>query len=279
MINKKGIIIGPWVGEFGWELFAWQAYCRSIAAGYDFVIAISRPTNSEIYNDFADLFLPFEPPSSGVSDSASNTEVTEFDPIAFARASVDIDILTGHDWTYLPPSIIGYPPYDHWRAAVEIPGYGNIVPTYKVLQGKKPENSVDVVLHARNREIRKNDNWDLEKWEQLTRLLISAGFSVGCIGTKKESLHVGGLDLRGIDLSETVGILKRASCMIGPSSGPMHLASLSGCNQVVWTGNPNQNVSRYKYFWNPFVTEVEVIGNDSPSPTEVFERFQKICEK
>ena len=27
----KRLIAGPWVGEFGWELFAWQGYIRALS--------------------------------------------------------------------------------------------------------------------------------------------------------------------------------------------------------------------------------------------------------
>jgi len=29
--NKSLLIAGPWLGEFGWELFAWQGYVRYVS--------------------------------------------------------------------------------------------------------------------------------------------------------------------------------------------------------------------------------------------------------
>ena len=39
-MTKKTLIAGPWVGEFGWELFAWHGYVRTLAKQYDRIIII-----------------------------------------------------------------------------------------------------------------------------------------------------------------------------------------------------------------------------------------------
>ena len=83
-------------------------------------------------------------------------------------------------------------------------------------------------------------------------------------------------DLRGRPIEQTCGLLRKAKVVVGPSSGPLHLASLTGCPQVVWTSNPKQNYSRYKYCWNPFYTDVEMIENDSPTYDEVLSRIEKV---
>ena len=31
----KTLIAGPWVGEFGWELAAWQGYIRALSKNFD----------------------------------------------------------------------------------------------------------------------------------------------------------------------------------------------------------------------------------------------------
>jgi len=38
----KKLIAGPWVGEFGWELFAWQAYVRALSRNFDHTTIISQ---------------------------------------------------------------------------------------------------------------------------------------------------------------------------------------------------------------------------------------------
>lgn len=276
-MHKSGIIFGPWVGEFGWELFSWQAYCRSISRKFDKSIVISRPGNNFLYSDFCDFFVPFEPPFGGTVDSHTNSAVPDFNVAQFLRSTIPGEILQSCDWNWLAPQKIGHPPYDHWRSAVKINGFGDIVPEYKLYR-KHSKSDIDVLIHARNRKIREIDNWSIDKWSSLVSMF-SDKINVACIGSKGESLHLPGTkDARGIALEKTIELLSSAACIVGPSSGPMHLASLSGCPQVVWTSNPNQNFSRYKYCWNPFFVDVEMLMTSDPEPDQVFAEIKKYID-
>lgn len=272
----NGVIFGPWVGEFGWELFSWQAHCRSIARSYDFVITISRPGNSSIYHDFSDIFLPFEPPS-GVVDSHMHSEVTDFNIEEFLKASVDLAILAKFSWTYVPPQKIGHPPYDHWRASVPVQGVGDVIPNYRFLKGNiSADQCVDIVVHARNRKIRTVDNWNVEKWEKVVSNLNQ--FSFASIGrTNSSDLIPGTVDYRDQDLCFVTGLLNSAKCIVGPSSGPLHLATLSGCPQVWWTSNPRQNFPRYTSTWNPFIVESSMLQGSDPSVESVVDEILNMC--
>ena len=86
MSGKNGIIIGPWVGEFGWELFSWQGYCRAISKKYEKVIVISRPGNNFLYSDFCDIYLPFEP-AEGTADWHMHSSVNDFNLCLSPRSS------------------------------------------------------------------------------------------------------------------------------------------------------------------------------------------------
>ena len=276
MITKKGIICGPWVGEFGWELFSWQAYCRAVARRYDTVVVISRPGNRYLYSDFCDHYIPYSPPQ-GIADSHLHSAVNSFDMQEFLKATMPIETLQENSWSWMQPSKIGNPPYDHWRAPVTVAGFGDVVPEYRLYRGTVPDINCQVVFHARNRQIRKNDNWSAARWTDLQKQINDLGISTASVGTKLESSHVPGtIDFREKPLEEVCGLLRRASVIVGPSSGPMHLAALSGCPQVVWTGNPKQNYSRYKYTWNPFCTDVEIIASDLPTSQDVISKMLKI---
>ena len=273
---KKAIVFGPWVGEFGWELFAWQAYCRTIARSYDFCVVVSRPGNDYLYSDFCDLYVPFEPDKSGVSDSHMNSSVTDFNIQEFLRATVSSDILSGYSWQWVPPVKIGHPPYDHWRAAVHVPNAGSVIPEYHLYRGDSIGESADIIIHARNRKIREVDNWDVEKWNKVVEEL-KQDYVIACIGQKTSSLALEGtFDCRGKDLKFVTGLMRTAKCIVGPSSGPLHLATLSGCPQVWWTSNPNQNYSRYTSTWNPFGIKSIMLDGINPDPKAVIEAITKI---
>ena len=68
--------------------------------------------------------------------------------------------------------------------------------------------------------------------------------------------------------------------MVGPSSGPMHLAQMCGTPIVCWGDNRKYNghflKDRYLKDWNPFNSQVEWIDceNWQPEPEEIVERIE-----
>ena len=46
---KKTLVFGPWVGEFGWELFECQSIIRKFSEKFDSVICSSLPANKILY--------------------------------------------------------------------------------------------------------------------------------------------------------------------------------------------------------------------------------------
>jgi len=268
-MSLNGLVVGPWVGEFGWELFSWQAYARSIARRFDKVVVISRPGNEYLYSDFADFYLPFSPPPEGTADSHMNSAVKDFNMQEFLMATLDPGVLKECSWSWLPPTKIGNPPYEHWQSAVEISGFGKVVPSYKLYRGKCENDYTDIIIHARNREIRQQDNWSEENWQSVVRTL-SSGYKVISIGAPTSSLHIAGTsDYRGCSLGSLAGLMKTAKCIVGSSSGPLHFATLCGCPQIWWTSNPNQNYSRYAEMWNPFLTENVMLESSNPTPQNI----------
>ena len=276
---KKGVVFGPWVGEFGWELFAWQAYCRSISRNYDYCIGISRPNNEYFYNDFCDKYIPLEPPAGGVADSHKYGGFSDFNTTEFLRSTVEPEILSSYEWRWIPPHKIGNPPYTHWMQRVNVSGH-HVVPSYRLFGREvnlRKSEKFDIVIHARNRKVRQEDNWKKEKWNLLAAELKKKGHSVASIGTKSASLHIDGTnDMRDLSTSETTGLLANAMCIIGPSSGPIHLATLCGCPQITWTHFQPQNYSksRYLYTWNPFNVESVILENSDPEVSAVLQAFE-----
>ena len=102
---------------------------------------------------------------------------------------------------------------------------------------------------------------------------------IACIGTKGESGWIEGTaDLRGLSLEVLFDIMRSADFAFGPSSGPMHLASLCGLPHVVWSIPDNKK--RYEVNWNPLSTKVlfDSKFNWHPSPEYVFDIFKKWSE-
>lgn len=263
----KKFIAGPWVGEFGWELFAWQGYVRALSRKFDKTLIISRSNSKALYDDFADEFIPYEP-VGGSPDSffMHNTKVKD----CFMEVAYKHNISLNKDTTLLLPRRIGFPPHTHYKQHVVF-GTDAIRPEY-IQYGASTDTKYDYVFHIRSRELRQEDNWTINNWKTFKKLLNSD--KIACIGTKKESGCLEDTDdLRDIDLGSVFSVLSGAKCCFGPSSGPMHLASLCDCPHVVWSIEDNK--IRYEQNWNPLKTRVLFDSKYGwhPSPEYLYERF------
>ena len=56
--SKETVLVaGPWIGEFGWELFCWQGYIREMSKYYDKVVCVSSRNSEFLYSDYCDTFV------------------------------------------------------------------------------------------------------------------------------------------------------------------------------------------------------------------------------
>ena len=53
---------GPWTGEFGWEVMAWQGYVRAMASEYDQVV-VCGPSGHQGMYEFADRYISYDAPT------------------------------------------------------------------------------------------------------------------------------------------------------------------------------------------------------------------------
>lgn len=271
MRSNKKLIAGPWIGEFGWELFAWHAYVRSLSENFDETIIACRPSSRALYKDFATDFIDVVPPDN-LADSffMQGVNLESYAKEVF----LEHRSLLEEGTSIFTPRRIGFPPHTHFSEEIKFKNF-SIKPKY-IKFGSKDEKKYDYVFHIRDRDLRKEDNWSLDNWKKLYNMLTKDGEKVACIGTTKESgLIDGAADLRNKSLDDIFNILRNCSAAFGPSSGPMHLASLCGTPHVVWSIDAN-NV-RYNTNWNPLNTSVLFLSEYDwhPSPEYVFERFDK----
>ena len=267
--SNKRLIAGPWIGEFGWELFAWQAYVRALSKNFDETIIACRPSSQALYKDFANDFIDIYPPS-GLADSFF---IHGVDPGLYAKeVFIKHRHLLNKGTSIFAPRRIGMPPYTHFSEEIKFKDF-LIKPDY-IKYGTEGERTYDYIFHIRDRDLRKEDNWSFENWNKLLQLLVKNSEKVACIGTKDESGHIEGTaDLRGIKLDEIFNILRNSKAVFGPSSGPMHMASLCGAPNVVWS--IDANCTRHNENWNPLQTPILFLSEHDwhPSPEYIFERF------
>lgn len=258
------ILISKWVGELGWEILHWQSYLRKVTAGHKFdrVICYIQPGNELMYRDFATEFRYLE--------RANNTEGWKSNH--------------GH---YIPtfiPSELSE--FKNDQLTVCCPDKRNMnMPisekSFIKFGHKNAKVSYDVLMHARwsNKCGSHNRDWPMDKWSELMQHM--NGLRVASIGIKGFAKKIPDTkDLRDISLDELADTMASSAMVIGPSSGPMHFASLCGCTHIVWTddkvwggvGGPiRTNKYRYEVAWNPLKTKCIVLDtcNWNPKPHNV----------
>ena len=235
-------IAGPDCGlEFGWLVATWIPAVRCKARGYDKTIIVGKPGHQALYEFASDYY-----------------EYTK-------SGNCDRWLLNGnicHTPKFLKQN---YPDAKFWypdkRICMNKPRE-----YYKYGQNSEAKG-YDLLLHARacSKYGQSNINWGLKNYIKLVEEFDDV--KIASIGSMSGAHHVPGTDdLRGVPLSLLVGVMANAQCVVGTSSGPLHLASHCGCPHVVITydkglkilGGKN-NRYRYEKLWNPFKTPVSVI--------------------
>ncbi len=259
---------GPWVGEFGWELCWWNPMVRFMAETFEHVI-VAAPESSRYLYEFATEFIPLKTEGWRFAEGKLLSKVPRvcngsktLDPQALWEdlGLQECDALRTGETTLTPKK---------WRDLTPLTR-GPFVAD--VLCAFRPEKKIGDRLVA-------GKEYSIEKCEQLVQLLLGAGLSVACYGGWDNYWFEGSIDLRGLPLEVQCSALSSARCAVGPSSAPLHLASLSRCPHVTWSRISQDIAIRYATLWNPFDTPACFITTVDPSPQEIAaEVLQTIAE-
>lgn len=251
----------PWIGEFGWELCWWNPMVRYYAQQYD-QITVAAPESSRYLYEFADIFIPLK--TKGVS--------------------------------YYEGELEGEPPVVHSNFILEPkkeftrymgePDYVSTKRLWRHLSPKNPIYKADILCafrppkHIGSQKI-SGKEYPLVQCQKLVDMLIAQGLSVACFGGIDNYCPNGAIDLRGKPLKEQCGAITKAKCVVGPSSGPIHLASLCKCPHVTWIASVHNTLEkRYIKLWNPFNTPMRFVGHSRlPSPKEVMQNVKVLLNE
>jgi len=238
----KLLLAGGWP-EFGWELCAWIPAVRKRSREFDKTVIVCRTGHEYLYQDFADEFINHDP-----------------------KGNSDRWLLNGKKPKIPPKIIAAYP-----TATVMQPRWGNCTrwprEYFKYGYGAT-EEYYDVVFHARamTKYHQSHLNYPVEWYVKVIKELGIDPLRCASIGSPTGAHHVPRTkDLRGADLDRLCRVLAHSKVCVGTSSGPMHLASLCGCQHIVITGREYQksikatNRKRYEKLWNPFKTPCKVL--------------------
>jgi ADP-heptose:LPS heptosyltransferase len=257
---SKVLFAGPWVGEFGWELFQFQAYVRTLAPQYEKVIVSSRTGHEFLYDDFAHEFVSYDP--DGIHAECELLLDHELDPYFTNEI---FSKYHANRWLQVWETTRNNP--RQWK------------PTYIQYGDRSKEKMIDIVIHARQArkrgDLQAHRNWSQDYLEDLVASLPTQ--NIAFIGKSKDCGYVDGfLDLRDLTLQQLSDALDRSKVLIGGSSGPMHFGSLCGIPHIVTFGpvadGGLDNTDRYKTLWNPLNTPVATINSAwAPDKKEILE--------
>lgn len=267
----RTLYAGPWAGEFGWELCWWNPIVRKKSIAFDRVIAEGPPASRYLYADFADEYIenPIAPHSSDGGRGRSASAPTPTHP----------------EWIIMSPPRVWDEVGRHELRALAGPQDGFLRfeerKRWRCLAPSQPVKVADVMCAFRPVKIYKGrrhpeKEYPIEKCRRLVELILELGATVACYGGLENYYVEGTVDFRGRDLEETCGALAASRCAAGPSSGPIHLASLCRCPHVTWYGRSWNSYRRYERHWNPFRTRMEFIRTPLPEPDEIVTAVSRI---
>ena len=259
----KQALLFPFGQEWGWLLCTYIPAMRHKSREYDETIVICPPSHRYLYQDFANKFEDWDKKIDGVGYWGWSPKKPVKLPKKFKMIYPKADVFIPNEriCTKWPREYFKYGEYDEKLHS-------------------------DILIHARS-EIkfgRKNRNWPVEKYERLIKKLrVDRELSIASIGSLDGAHFVPGtLDLRGIDLENLCNRMASSTVVVSVSSGPAHLASLSGCSHIVWTDCKVQkaikatNRTRYFSLWNPFWSKCAVIDDQkwNPDVKSVYEKVR-----
>lgn len=240
-----------YVGELGWELFCFQGILRRMAKNYDRVIVASRRGHDLLYSDFFYIFVSLD--NVGSYTSGPRCLDYKYNNLHKQYVGKDADVIGPNK------ALARYDNPSKWRT----------IPQHFISYGRSLDTYITFLIHARmkTRSGSNYRNWDIEKWELLVNRLKAEypNVVIGAIGTSDAAYcpHKA-IDLRDISLRYLADYMNSVQFVLGPSSGPMHFATLCNCPQIVWSDESNR--VRYKTDWNPFQVPVDFISEGGWNP-------------
>lgn len=253
---SKKILACPWVGEFGWEIFCWSGIFRSIKENSidTKIVCFTRSGRELLYEDFSEVEF-YNPSGAGDMWMQTGKGKEEVSSIISNYKNRGYDIFPVKNYSDM--------------------GSNSSIPKMKFIKfgNQCPSKKYDILIHARKRDHRSYDNWCIEKWQELVSHNLG---KIGMIGLKSQTFDVEGVDdLRDLPLKESCDYLRSSSLIVGPSSGPMHLATLCDCPQVVWSNRPN-TLMRYEKTWNPFEVKAVTALEQNPTTKKVMAMIEQV---
>jgi hypothetical protein len=265
------VIALPFAGEFGHEVALWSPHLRWLkrVMNYASIEVHCLEGHEGLYRDFANQVHTFPRPA-GLRSDCHNAWVHG----KLLRPD-DLRALTHRrgrkaEWIGFDSMQVVWSPAPTSKRR-EFRLLGEHLLNWK--------DSPEVVVHARMCDDKQPErNWPKESWDEFVAAMQPR--HVMAIGSLQQAyLPKGAFDCRGIGVGALCDVLHTATCIVGPSSGPMALALQCNCAVVWWSGNPQKDVVRYGSAWNPFgIRTTQVEDSWKPSVQKVSEAVSAMLQ-
>lgn len=259
--TKKKLFIGPWVAELGWELFCWhgmvRAYVEKHRDEFDSVIVCSRPGHELLYRGLYNHYIPVKISDEG-TDMWKNRNIDIDDVMKLIGYA---DTIGEYEWLKPHNCRVDHKPVPH-----KFISFRSHFPL--CLDG------FDVLMHVRDTDKCNTGyrNWPAGHAKRVAQALLAQGLTIASIGLAASSaLVIGTMDFRDIPLDRLAVLMSRSRVVVGPTSGPVHFATLCETPQVTWMTKTGHEI-RVRDAWNPFKVPVRTL----PSPSDDYWRRCKI---
>ncbi|HOW69388.1 MAG TPA: hypothetical protein PKY77_02205 [Phycisphaerae bacterium] len=253
----RTLLVGPYVGEIGWELMSWQGRLRlQFEIGrFDRLIVLGAAGKEAFYEDMPLDYRPVVLDSiPGHAYEDRRILSSSGDPLPSVRLRSLVEPMVevaaselqqaGHQVETLWPAYSGaiHPCDEEHQRFIRFDR-----PCERVLPPPW------VVLVRRTRGFGA-ENWTAGDWDDLAGRLNSRGIHTSVFPD---------------DSATAIEVLSRCDLAVGQSTGGLHLASLCGCPHLVWSTDDGRlwtpwemtNRQRYETYWNPLGTPVIYQGS------------------
>lgn len=253
LIKKNDtIILGPYVGEFGWELMEWLPYVEKFKKRYNRIVAISYKNSEYFYKDIE--FFPHDLKLEQSSFGFGNINNIEKKNIIMKCANhfnlVKYDTFSPFDLNKVTKFLLRGKKYIKYYEKID------------------NNEQFDLVFHFR--DFKRTDgnikNYPKNEIDYICNVFIEKGYKIACIGHPELSYCPDNVpDYRSEEIQKAIAVISASKLVIGGSSAPMHLAALCGRPIVTWIG-AEFGAERYLSYWNPFNVPVWIVSDKTFRP-------------
>ena len=238
------LVVGPFMGEIGWEMFSWQPYVRGMFLHnhFDKCVVYGTKGRSYLYDSFAEykeikLFKEESECNFIHNIQEHNQELQQIMNNIVEenkKKEENFQLFWFNNLQKLndPMYMAGRP------NLIEMKKHHSEVHKYLTASDKQK----NVCLCVRNRELADFRNWEFENWYNLAEelLKISNVYVVGKIEEEGWEVPEGIVDLTNqTTINDCIDIFGDMELIVGGSTGLMHLASRMGKSHYVWGVNKN----------------------------------------